>query len=152
MGLLGDIIPHQYPVVEILNNASHLVGMPVRVPTHETMNTPVATWDDPAIALGQYTDIDPQTEVVRPRNLQLVPGRLASLLVHRHRVRAKDAYVELVGTIQAKGALEQAYGDVITWLKVACTARGGGGAQNRFPSVMQKLTLLFLPPAEVYEY
>ena len=76
VGLLGDIIPHQYPVVEILNNAFQLVGTPVRVPTHETMNALVATWDDPAIALGQYTDIEPQTEevLVRPRNLQLVPG------------------------------------------------------------------------------
>lgn len=150
LGLLGDILPHQYPVVEIPNNAFHLVGMPVRVPTHEAMNALVATWDDPTIALGPYTDMDPETEVVRPRNLQLVPARLASLLVHRRRVRAKDAYAELIGAIQAEGAVE-AYGDVITWLKAACTARGGGGAQNTVPSVMQTYAPLFLPP-EVYEY
>lgn len=117
LGLIGDsILSHQYPVVEIPNIAFHLVGTAVvRVPTHAAMNALIATWDDPTTALGPYTDQDPETEVVRPRNLQLIPGCLAALLIHRRRVRAKDAYLELAGAIQAEGALE-AYGDVITWL------------------------------------
>ncbi|KAI2491521.1 hypothetical protein MHU86_23049 [Fragilaria crotonensis] len=150
LGLLGDILPHQYPVVEIPNTAFHLVGAPVRVPTIGAMNALMATWGDPLTALGPYTDQDPETEVVRPRNLQLVPARLASLIVHRHRVRAKHAYQELVGAIQAEGAVEP-YSDVIVWLRAACTARGGGGAQNTVPSVIQTFAPLHLPP-DVYEY
>lgn len=150
LGLLGDILPHQYPVVEIPNTAFHLIGAPVRVPTIGAMNALVATWDNPLVALGPFTDQDPETEVVRPRNLQLVPARLAALLVHRRRIRAKDAYQELVGAIQAEGALEP-YGDVIAWLRAACTARGGGGPQNTIPSVLLALTPLFLP-RDVYEY
>lgn len=145
LGLLGDILPHQYPVVEIPNTAFHLVGAPVRVPTIGAMNALMATWGDPSTALGPYTDQDPETEVVRPRNLQLVPARLASLIVHRHRVRAKHAYQELVGAIQAEGAVEP-YSDVIVWLRAACTARGGGGAQNTVPSVIQTFAPLHLPP------
>lgn len=150
LGLLGDILPHQYPVVEIPNTAFHLVGTPVRVPTLQAMNALVATWDDPVTALGPYTEQDPETEVVRPRYLQLVPGRLAAILVHRRRVRPKDAYLELVGAIQAEGPME-AYSDVLIWLRAACTARGGGGAQNAVPSVLQTFTPLLLPP-DVYEY
>ncbi|KAI2511659.1 hypothetical protein MHU86_2725 [Fragilaria crotonensis] len=150
LGLLGDIPPHQYPVVEIPNTAFHLVAAPARVPTIGAMNALLATWEDPLTALGPYTDQDPETEVVRPRNLQLVTARFAALLVHWHRVRAKDAYQEVVGAIQAEGVMEP-YNDVITWLRAACTARGGGGPQNTVPSVLLTFTPLFLPP-DVYEY
>ena len=33
IGLLGDLMPHQYPVVEVPGTAFHLVATPVRVPT-----------------------------------------------------------------------------------------------------------------------
>lgn len=150
LGLLGDVLPHQFPVVEVPNTAFHLVGAPVRVPTIGAMNALLPTWENPVVALGPYVEADPETEVVRPRYLQLIPGRLAAILVHRRRVRAKLAYQELVGAIQAEGAVE-AYSDVITWLRAACTARGGGGAQNTIPSVMHPFVPLHLPP-EVYEY
>ncbi|KAI2496038.1 hypothetical protein MHU86_18459 [Fragilaria crotonensis] len=150
LGLLGDILPHQYPVVEIPNTAFHLVGTPVRVPTLQAMNALVATWDNPVTALSPYTEQDPETEVVRPRYVQYVPGRLAAVLVHRRRVRPKDAYLELVGAIQAEGPME-AYSDVLIWLRAACMAHGGGGAQNTVPSVLQTFTPLLLPP-DVYDY
>ena len=44
--LLGDILPHQYPVVEISGTAFHLVGTLVCVPTVATMATLLPTWDD----------------------------------------------------------------------------------------------------------
>ena len=31
-------------------------------------------WDDPGTALGPYAEDVPETEVVRPRHVQLVPG------------------------------------------------------------------------------
>lgn len=150
LGLLGDILPHQYPVVEVPGAAFHLVGTAVRVPTIGAMSALVPTWQDPTVALGPYTEQDPETEVVRPRHTQLVPGNLAALLVHRRRVTAKQAYIELAGAIQAANALDE-YQDVLIWLRAACTARGGGGAQNMVPSVLYAFTPLHLPP-EVYNY
>lgn len=46
---------------------------------------------------------------------------------------------------------QEDYQDVLVWLRAACTARGGGGAQNTVPSVMHAFTPLHLPP-EVYNY
>lgn len=150
LGLLGDILPHQYPVVEVPGSAFHLVGNAVRVPTVDAMNALLPTWDDPTVALGPFTEHDPETEVVRPRHIQLVPGTLAALIIHRRRVSAKQAYQELVGAIQAAGGMET-HADVVVWLRAACTARGGGGAQNTIPSVMYTFPPLHLPP-EVYGY
>ena len=150
LGLLGDILPHQYPVVEIPGTAFHLVATPVRVPTVAAMAALLPTWEDNQLALGPYTEQDPETEVVRPRHLQLIPPRLAALLIHRRRVKAKTAYQELAGTIQAEGGVE-AYADVLIWLRAACTARGGGGPQNAIPSVVHAFTPVLLPP-EVHDY
>lgn len=150
LGLLGDILPHQYPTVEVPNTTFHLVGTPVRVPTVAAMEAHVPTWEDPRVALGPFTEEDPETEVVRPRNTQLIPGRYASIIIHRRRVNAKQAYQEIVGAIRADEALESCQ-DVVTWLRAACTARGGGGAQNALPGVLHPLPALHLPP-EVYRY
>ncbi|KAI2504448.1 hypothetical protein MHU86_10037 [Fragilaria crotonensis] len=99
LGLLGGILPHQYPTVEVPNTTFHLVGTPVRVPTVAAMEAHVPTWEDPRVALGPFTEEDPETEVVRPRNTQLIPGRYASIIIHRRRVNAKQAYgAEAIGT------------------------------------------------------
>lgn len=151
LGLAGDIMPHQYPTVEIPSTAFHLVGMAVRVPTVAAMNALLPTWEDTQSVLGPFNENDPETEVVRPRHIQLVPGRYASILIHRQRVRPKHAYQEVVGaSIEAQHEAE-ACGDVITWLRAACTARGGGGAQNVVPSVLHTFPPLHLPP-EAYRY
>ena len=147
LGLLGDILPHQYPVVQVPNTAFHLINNAVRVPTVTAMTALLPTWEEPLNALGPYTDLDPETEVVRPRHLQLVPGFLASILVHRRRIRTKTAYQELVGVIQAEPDGLEAYGDIVTWLRAACTARGGGGAQNTIPSAVHPFAPLHMPPA-----
>lgn len=150
IGLAGDIMPHQYPTVEVENTAFHLVGTAVRVPTVAAMTTLLPTWDDTTPVLGPYTDQDPETEVVRPRYIQLLPGRYAALLIHRSRVRPKQAYQEIVSAMQAEHETE-ACQDVITWLRASCTARGGGGVQNGVPSVLHAFPALHLPP-EAYRY
>lgn len=146
LGLLGDILPHQYPVIEIPGSAFHLVNTAVRVPTVAAMDALLPTWADQAIPLGPYTEADPETEVVRPRHTQLIPARYASLLVHRRRIRAKQAYQEIVGAVRADDAVA-ACNDVLIWLRAACTARGGGGAQTLLPSVLHVFTPLHLPMA-----
>lgn len=84
LGLAGDdILPHQYPTVDIPNSAFHLISNPVRVPTVDAMTALLPTWDDALPALGPYTELNPETEVVRPRFIQSVPGRYAALLIHR---------------------------------------------------------------------
>ena len=43
LGLLGDILPHQYPTVEVPSTAFHLMGNAVRVPTTDAMEAWIAT-------------------------------------------------------------------------------------------------------------
>lgn len=150
LGLLGDIMPHQYPTVEIPSTVFHLVGTPVRVPTTGAMMVHIEAWADPSVPLGPYNEDDPETEVVRPRNTQLIPGYYAAILIHRRGVSAKTAYQDLYGAMQARGEVDRCR-DVITWLKAACTARGGGGLQNGVPVVYHPLAPVHLPMA-VYRY
>ncbi len=151
LGLLGDVHPHQYPVVEIPHTTFHLVGQAVRVPTLASMPIRLAGWENSdTTLLGPYNDQEPDTELARPRHVQLVPNRYAALLVHRHRVTPKAAYIELAGAIAADDAT-QACGDVLVWLCTACTARGGGGAQNLASAVLHPFAPLHLPGA-VYSY
>ena len=149
LGLMGDILPNHYPVVEIPGTAFHLIGTAVRVPTVAAMDAILPPWDNPLVALGPYAEGGegvPETEVVRPsRNLQLIPGQYAALLVHRHRMKAKQAYIELVGAIRANNAAP-ACQDILIWLRAACTARGGGGALTVMPGVLHPLTPVHLPP------
>ena len=53
LGLVGDLLPHQYPVVDIPNTLFHLVGTPVRVPTTEAMNVLITTWGNAAVPKGR---------------------------------------------------------------------------------------------------
>ena len=130
LGLLGEIHPHQYPVVEVPGTTFHLITQAVRMPTLAAMGAVIPGWHEPAL-LGPYTDEDPDhTELVRPRHVQLVPGRYAAMLIHRHGVSPKQqAYLELSGAIAADRVTE-ACADVLTWLRTACTSRGEAGPQN----------------------
>jgi hypothetical protein len=92
LGLAGDILPHQYTKMEVPNTAFHLIGNPVRVPTVAAMAALLPTWNEADPILGPYTKQELGTEVVRPRHIQLVPGRYASLLIHRRRIHPKHAY------------------------------------------------------------
>jgi hypothetical protein len=122
-----------------------LVGTPVRVPTVEAMEALIPTWEDPRVPLGRpYTGLDPETEVVCPRNSQLVPGRYTAFIVHRRRIKAKQAYQEIIGAIRADKLL-----DVCNNVQLALNA--GAGAQNALPNILHLFVPLHLPP-EVYQY
>jgi hypothetical protein len=150
IGLLGDILPHQYPTTEVPGTVFHLVNTPVRVPTTAGMLALIPTWEDPSIPLGPYGEDVPETEVVRPRHVQLIPGYYAAILVQRRGVSAKTAFQELHGAMQARDKLVICR-VVLTWLNAAATARGGGGLQNGVPVVYHPLAPVHLP-GDVYRY
>ena len=152
LGLVGDIMPHQYPTVEVPNTTFHLVGTPVRVPTTTAMVALMPRmWANPNVPLGHYTEEDPETKVVRPRHVQLVLGYYVALIVHRRGISAKVAFQELYGAMLARDEVAVCQDVLLTWLKVACSARGGGGALNGDPAVLHPLTVLHLP-GDVYRY
>lgn len=86
--LNGDILPHQYPIVDVPSTLFHLIGTPVRVlPSTEATAALIprgiirrCRWD------LSRSEADPETEVVHPRNMQILPGQYAALLVHRRGV------------------------------------------------------------------
>jgi hypothetical protein len=147
LGLLGDIQPMQFPLVEVPNDtAFHLITAQVRVPVLAAMAGIVAAWDDRRDQyLGPYNDGDLGTELVRPRNLQLLPSRYAALLVNRDSITPKQAYIELAAALTGDGNLEACV-DMLTWLRAACTARpaaaGGGPVQS---PVLYTLRPIFAP-------
>jgi hypothetical protein len=55
-----------------------------------------------------------------------------------------QAYYELTGAIVAYGFTE-ACADLLTWLRAACTARGGAGPQNMTPGVLHTFNPVHLP-------
>ena len=60
VGLMGDILPHQYPTVEVPSTAFHLVlGTAVQVPTAAAMTALLPTWADIDPVLGPYVKADP---------------------------------------------------------------------------------------------
>lgn len=63
LGLMGDILPHQYPTtVEIPSTAFHLVAPAVRVPTVGAMTALLPTLDAEVSTpvLGPYVKADPR--------------------------------------------------------------------------------------------
>lgn len=143
MALLGDMRAAQMPVVEVDNSHFSLIGAGVRVPTVAGMPEQLMA-APPGIHLGPYGADEPGTKVVRPRMTQVIPTKYAAVLVHRDGVAPATAYQEMAGMFAADGMLEEC-SDVLAWLRVACTARGGGGDQAALPAVAQSFALLFLP-------
>jgi hypothetical protein len=81
IGLLGDIRPGMLPAVEIPGSAFHLAAANgVRVPTVAAM-AGAGAQDPLPFLLGPFVEGTPDTEVVRPRNLQLLPSKYAPLLL-----------------------------------------------------------------------
>lgn len=150
MGLLGDVRAAQVPTVEVDNTHFSLIGNAgVRVPTVATMADHLDA-APPGGYLGPFGADVPGTEVVRPRVTQVIPSKYAAALVHRDGVSPALAYLELYGMLEADGML-QPCSDVLAWLRVACTARGGTGDLAPLPAVAQAFPLLLLPTA-VSEY
>jgi hypothetical protein len=98
----------------------------------------------PGSYLGSYGADVPGTELVRNRVTQVIPTKYAAALVHRDGVAPATEYQELAGMLEADGTME-ACADVLTWLRVACAARGGAGELAVMPPVAQVFTLLLLP-------
>jgi hypothetical protein len=145
MALLGDVRAAQMPVVEVDNTHFSLIGAGVRVPTAAAMPDQLAR-APPGTFLGPYSAEDQGTEVVRPRMTQVIPTKYAAVLVHRDNVAPTIAYQELSGLFAADGVLDECH-DVLAWLRVACTARGGAGDLAATPAVSQSFALLLLPTA-----
>ena len=149
LGLLGDVRPSQYPVVEVSPTVFHRVGplgyRGVRVPDLATMLNQLEAAPEIGL-LGPFGADVPNTEVIRPRYVQAIPNRYAAMLVHRDGLTPADAYRELLGMFEADGVIA-ACSDILGWLRVACTAKGGAdeqeagqsGTEHRFP-------ILLLPP------
>ena len=147
MGLLGDVRAAQIPTAEVDNSLSLLVGAGggVHLPTSAVMIDQLL-----AALPGSYLEPcgpeDPDTEVVRPRMTQVLSAKYAASLVGQDGISPAMAYRELLGMVAADQALE-ASSDVLTWLRVACTARGGAGELAPLPAVANTFTLLLLPGA-----
>lgn len=128
LGLLGDIRQAQCPVVEVAANSFYLVGgNGVRVPTEVTMLGAIearepAQQNEPM--MGPFLADDEGTEMVKPQHIQQVLSKkYAAILVHRDGVSPQQAYRELRGALEADEMLIPC-ADVLSWLRVACTARG----------------------------
>ena len=72
MALLGDICAAQMPVVEVDNSHFSLVTAGVRLPMEAVMPDRLAA-APPGVSLGPYGPGRPDTEVVRPRAIQVIP-------------------------------------------------------------------------------
>ena len=147
LALLGNVRPNQYPVVEVPNTTFHIAGMGVRVPTAAAMDSLMAEWVINDNNMGPYLDADANTAVVCPRHIQLLPMHYAALMIHRDGLSPKAAYSELAGAIHADGAdgNDVACADVLTWLRAAFTARGGGGPQPGDSILLHTLPAVHLP-------
>ena len=105
----------------------------------------------PGVYMRPFGPEVPGTEVVRPRITQVIPAKYASVLVHHTGVSATTVYTEIYGMLEADAMLK-ACGDVLSWLRVAATARGGaGGLAAPLPAVAQHFPLVLMPPT-VSEY
>jgi hypothetical protein len=144
-------MPHQYPAVEVPGTTFHLVGAPVPSTYSGGHGCLLPTWNHPTCAVR-----DPiRTKI--PRRKSCVHATYRSSLATTRHFSYTDvvlvprlAYQEVHGAMQARGELDMCQ-DVLTWLKAACTARGGLGHQNMVPSVFHNLTPVHMP-ANVYQY
>lgn len=149
LGLLGDVRPAQYPVVDVVANAFHLVGgNGVRTPNEATMLGRIEALEPAArdLPMGPFTAEDEGTELVKPRHVQVVPNKYAALLVHRDGVAPQRAYREVRGALEADDMMNGC-ADILGWLRVACTARGGVGEHAGRSAVLLNLPVLLLPEA-----
>jgi hypothetical protein len=141
--------------VDVPSNIFRLVANPVNVPTEATMQAAIDEVDDepqPAInpLLGPYADRTAGTEASRPRIIQLLPNQFAPLFLRSDGLPPIVAYRALHEALEETNALESC-GDALTWLRAACTRRGGVGNRAAFPSVNLAVTAVH-PPGSVYEY
>ena len=154
MALLGDVRPAQIPVVEVPQTTFHLAATAaVRIPTHAAMMAAGAPPANSVAAdlLGPFVGDDVgDTEIARPRHVQFVPSRYAVDLVGADGLHPRQVYQTLSAAMDRDGTIDDC-GDVLTWLRTASTARGGGGALAGAPAVSLSFPGLHLSNS-VYQY
>lgn len=145
LGLLGDVRSAQIPVVEVDNTVFSLIGgAGVRVPMTAVMPDHLQAAPPGTTRLGPFGADAPNTEVVRPRVTQVIPAKYAAALVHRDGVAPMVAYQELYGMLEADQVVDEC-ADILTWLRAACTARGGAGDLADLPAVAYSFPLMLMP-------
>jgi hypothetical protein len=100
--------------------------------------------------MGPYLADDAGTELVKPRHIQVLPNKYASILVHRDGVSPQMAYQELRGAFEADDMLIPC-ADVLSWLQLPAQPAGGIGEHAGRSAVMLNHPLVLLPEA-VSEY
>jgi hypothetical protein len=156
LGLLGDIRPGLYPFVEVPNSVFRVVTAPAVVPTDGLLLQALVADEgaaaQPAVRLvGPYPVGAENIEVVRPRHIQLVPGKYAALVLNGDGMPPLTAYRTIRAALVEDNALDSC-ADVLTWLlRAACTIRGGGGDRANLPSVQTTFNPTH-PPDSVYDF
>ena len=143
MGMLGDVRAAQMSVVEVDNSHFSLIGAGVRVHTTALPNQ-LAAAQPGTYLVGHYGAKAMGTEVIRPQTMQVLPTKYVAAFIPRDGVLPAMAYQELSGRFAADGVLDSCAG-ILAWLRVACTACGGGGELAAEPAVLQAFPLLLLP-------
>lgn len=149
LALLGDIGLARFPIVEVPGLAFHITNHPTWVLNLEQMEAAVAEEGegDDYTNLGPYDEDTPETEVVAPRHLQLIPNKYAALLLnHPDGVPPRQAHRMLASALAADDNL-LACRDVLMWTRAACTARGGDGPQSGASGLLLPYRALHLPSA-----
>ena len=119
IGLLGDIRPGMLPVVEIPGSVFHLTTNQVRALTNEAMRDEDRPEPGAPVALlGPYQDGALNTEVIRPRNVQLLPCKYAPLILDADGLHPLRAYYLLREAFEREGDTESCR-DALIWLRAA---------------------------------
>ena len=120
---------------DITHGMVHIVQFPVEA-FHQTVDVTVATVQAVTDALtqaplvqhlGPHAVGDPDTELVRTRNVMYLPARYASLLMASQGVTPRQAWEILVPQMQQEGTLIKCQ-VLVDWLGVALMLRPNNGA------------------------
>jgi hypothetical protein len=140
---VGDLTNNQAPPsIEWPANAFHQVGVSIRVPQREILDQALAA--DPTVELlGPFGNEDAGTDVIRVRQVMLVPFRYVRILLQRP-LTPREAWVQLAGAIYNDG-VQDACAPLLDWLRVAITWQGENQAsrlQQEHPRVPLMLPAL----------
>jgi hypothetical protein len=139
----GDLTNNQAPPsIEWPANAFHQVAASVRVLQREVLDQHLATGPDLDL-LGPFGKEDAGTDVIRVRQVMLVPFRYVRILLERP-LTPREAWVQVAGAIYNDGA-QVACEPLLDWLRVAITRQGENQAsrlQQEHPRVPLMLPAL----------
>ena len=142
-----------YPVVEVPNSVFRVVTAQAVVPTNDVMHRTLVAVEGAGegLLVGPNAEGTEGTELIRPRHIQLVPGKYAALLLGNDGLPPLTAYRVVRAALAEDDALESC-ADVLAWLRAACTIRGGNGNRANVPSVQLTTLTPIHPPDSVYDF